>query len=278
MELEERNITQEVLQQEEKLQRKWHQACREEENFWHQKSRCLWLEAGDKNTSYFHKQAEARKQFKKVSEIQVQNQTITDFEGIKEVAVDAFETLYSETQISTINPKDYPLSLVPTLIQEDVNNKLTRAVHQQEIKEALDQMNPDKAPGPDGFTARFYQSSWDIIKSDLTKMIQKSQKCSKLGGGTNSSFLALIPKEKGAINFGRFRPISLCNTSYKILTKVIANRIKNILPGIIPENQGGFVKGRHIVDNIILVQEALHSSIRRKDKGMIIKLDLANAF
>jgi len=94
----------------------------------------------------------------------------------------------------------------------------------------------------------------------------------------NSSFLALIPKEKGEANFSRFRPISLCNTSYKILTKVIANKIKEILPQIIPENQGGFIKGRHIADNIILVQEALHSSIRRKDKGMIIKLDLANAF
>jgi hypothetical protein len=59
---------------------------------------------------------------------------------------------------------------------------------------------------------------------------------------------------------------------------VIAKKIKNILPGIIPENQGGFVKGRHIVDNIMLVQESLHSSIHRKDKGMIIKLDLANSF
>jgi hypothetical protein len=139
-------------------------------------------------------------------------------------------------------------------------------------------MNPDKAPGPDGFTARFYQQSWDIIKSDLTKLIWKSQTCSKLGGGTNSAFLALILKEKGAINFDIFRPISLCNTSYKILTKIIANIIKTILPIIIPENQGGFIKGRHIVDNIILVKEALHSSIRRKDKGMIIKLDLPNAF
>jgi hypothetical protein len=122
-------------------------------------------------------------------------------------------------------------------------------------------MNPDKAPSPDGFTARFFQHSWDIIKSYLTKLIQKSQICSKLGGGTNSSFLALIPKEKGAVNFGRFRPISLCNTSYKILTKVISTRIKKILLTIIPENQGGFIKGRHIVDNTILVQEALHSSI-----------------
>jgi hypothetical protein len=109
-------------------------------------------------------------------------------------------------------------------------------------------------------------------------MIRISQSNSKLGGSTNSAFLALIPKEKGASNFNRFRPISLCNTSYKILTKIIANRLKTILPHIIPENQGGFIKGRHITNNILLVQEALHSSILRKDKGMIIKLDLANAF
>jgi hypothetical protein len=94
----------------------------------------------------------------------------------------------------------------------------------------------------------------------------------------NSAFLVLIPKEKGAISFDRFQPISLCNTSYKILTKIIANRIKTILPIIIPENQGGFIKGKHIVDNIILVQEALHSSIWSKYKVMIIKLDLTNAF
>jgi hypothetical protein len=139
-------------------------------------------------------------------------------------------------------------------------------------------MHPDKAPGPDGFTARFFQHCWEIIKSDLTKMIRKSQASSKLGGSTNSAFLALIPKEKGALSFSRFMPISLCNTSYKILTKVIANRLKNVLPLIVPENQGGFIKGRQIADNIILVQEALHSSLHSKDKGMIIKLDLANAF
>jgi hypothetical protein len=109
-------------------------------------------------------------------------------------------------------------------------------------------------------------------------MIRKSQSSNKLGGSTNLAFLALIPKEKGALSFNRFRPISLYNTSYKLLTRIIANRMKAILPLIIPENQGGFIKGRHIADKIILVQEALHSSIQRKDKGMIINLDLANAF
>jgi len=186
--------------------------------------------------------------------------------------------LYTEPKGIETGQQRYPLTVIPRLINEDTNNRLTREVTQQEIKEAFDQMNPDKAPGPDGFTARFYQQCWNIIKKDLTKMIKKSQQSSKLGGSTNSSFLALIPKEKGELSFNRFRPISLCNTSYKILTKFIANRLKALLPLIIPENQGGFVKGRHIANNIILVQEAIHSNVRRKEKGMLIKLDLANAF
>jgi ribonuclease HI len=213
-----------------------------------------------------------------VTEIQVQNTTISEPEDIRKAAFETFKTLYTENGRASITPQMYPLSVVPTLIKDDINRKLLEEVSQQEIKEALDQMHPDKAPGPDGFTARFFQQCWEIIKSDLTKMIKKSQASSKLGGGTNSAFLALIPKEKGALNFSRFRPISLCNTSYKILTKVIANRLKNVLPLIVPENQGGFIKGRQIADNIILVQESLHSSLCRKDKGMIIKLDLANAF
>jgi hypothetical protein len=116
------------------------------------------------------------------------------------------------------------------------------------------------------------------VEKDLYKMILKSQNCQKIGGSTNLAFLALIPKEKGAKEFNRFWPISLCNIGYKLITKVIANRLKGILPTIIPENQGGFVQGRQLADNFILVQEAIHSSHLRNEKGMIIKLDLANAF
>ena len=84
-------------------------------------------------------------------------------------------------------------------------------------------------------------------------MVIKSQRCDKIGGSTNSTFLALIPKEKDANSFDKFQSISLCNIGYKIITKIMARRIKNILPYSIPENQGGFIKGRKIWDNIILV-------------------------
>eukprot|EP00253_Pinus_taeda_P010228 PITA_10228 len=148
----------------------------------------------------------------------------------------------------------------------------------EELKDVLDSMEPDKAPGLDGFSVRFLLTCWSTIKKDLLRMVRKSQNCAKLGGGINSAFLALIPKEKGASDFSRFRPISLCNSSYKLVSKIIANRLKNILPAIIPENQGGFIKGRKILDNIVLVQEAVHSSCQRNEKGLVIKIDLENAF
>ena len=147
-----------------------------------------------------------------------------------------------------------------------------------EIKRVVDGMEDDRAPGPDGFNANFIKLCWDIIKNDLTKMVRKSQRCSKIGGGTNSVVLALIPKEKEANSFDRFRPISLCNIGFKIITKIMASRLKHILPRLIPENQGGFVKGRKIWENIILVQEAIHSSLNNGEKGMVVKIDLANAF
>lgn len=203
---------------------------------------------------------------------------VKDFEGIKSVAYTFFKELYTAPENPPLDFQAYPFDLIPHRVHEYVNAMLTALISMDELKKALDGMEPDKAPGPDGFNARFFQTCWSTINKDLLRMLRKSQACSNIGGSTNSAFLALIPKEKGATDFGRYRPISLCNTSYKLITKTIANRLKNVLPDIIPENQGGFIKGRKILDNIVLVQEAVHSSCHRKEKGMVIKLDLANAF
>ena len=94
--MEQQEVTPKTLQQEENLQRHWHKACRAEEDYWRQKSRSLWLKEGDRNTAYFHKQAEARKQYKTVTEVQVQNKTIEDPEGIKQATYEAFEKLYTK--------------------------------------------------------------------------------------------------------------------------------------------------------------------------------------
>jgi hypothetical protein len=108
-------------------------------------------------------------------------------------------------------------------------------------------------------------------------MLNGSRRKLKLGG-INASILALIPKESIPLSFSRFRRISLCNASYKILTKTLANRLSHVLPNLISKEQGGFVKRRQITNNIILVKEAIHSNITNKEKGMVIKVDMANAF
>lgn len=185
---------------------------------------------------------------------------MSDFEGIKQATHLFYKDLYSETVVGPIDSTAYPLSLIPSLVQEELNHSLTSPVTMKELRAAFDQMDPDKAPGPDGFTTRFFKACWPLINKNLHIMVLKSQTCAKIEGSTNSAFLALIPKEKEARNFDRFRPISLCNTGYKLVTKIIANRIKGILPRLIPENQGGFIQGRQIINNIILVQEVIHSS------------------
>lgn len=109
----------------------------------------------------------------------------------------------------------------------------------------------------------------------MVKWIQRKR---RIGGYTNSTHLALIPKENRPANFSHFRPISLCNSSYKIFTKIRAVRLKPLLSMLISENQGAFMANRQISDSILLVQEAIHSSHSRNEKRFILKLDLANAF
>lgn len=156
---------------------------------------------------FFHKQAQARKGRNSIKEIKEESSDLRDFASIKIAASEHFENLYREDIRA-----DHNISLldaVPKIISPKINQALESIITPKEVKEALFAMEPDKAPGPDGFTPRFLQTCWQIIEKEFIKMIQKSQNCQKIGGCTNSAFLALIPKEKGANTFSRFHPISL---------------------------------------------------------------------
>eukprot|EP00253_Pinus_taeda_P010539 PITA_10539 len=170
------------------------------------------------------------------------------------------------------------LQYLPKGITQGINESLNREIEEEEIRKAIWTLQPDKSPGLDGFPINFYRDHWQLIKKDLAKMLRGIQRKGKMGGFTNSTFLALIPKENQPTSFSRFQPISLCNSSYKIFTKIIAMRLQPLLPSLISENQGGFLSNRQIHDTITLVQEAIHSSSSRQEKGFVLKLDLANAF
>ena len=116
-----------------------------------------------------------------------------------------------------------------------------------------------KAPGPDGFTSIFFHHFWDIGKEEFLEIVEESKSKRGVLKSFNATFLTLIPKEVGADNHDKFRSIYLCNVIYKIISKVIANHLKPLLPNIIIPEQLGFVEGRQILDGVILLHEVIHS-------------------
>lgn len=276
--LENKEITIWLQKKEIELQTQYQIVLRNEEETWRLNLRSLWLKAGDKNTKFFHNQAKAQQSRNNVASITLENgTTMTDFEG-KAVAKVHFVDLYSQSEEANPYNVDFMLEHIPFIVTNEDNLNRTQPISKPEIFVAIWSLGQDKALGPDGFSISFYQHFWELIKYDCKCMLHYTHQSLRIGGNNNSSFLALIPKEANPTYFSRFWPIYLCNYSYKILTKIMVNRLKIILPKIISPNQGGFMQERQIMDNIVLVQEVIHTSFKTKGKGMVIKLDMANAF
>uniref|UniRef100_A0A2N9IDR3 Reverse transcriptase domain-containing protein n=1 Tax=Fagus sylvatica TaxID=28930 RepID=A0A2N9IDR3_FAGSY len=137
-----------------------------------------------------------------------------------------------------------------------------------------------KSPGPDGLPPLFYKHYWSIVKKDVIAAVLNFFTSGKLVQQSNHTFIALIPKVEGASKVNQFRPISLCNVSYKIAGKILASRLKGILPKIVSPWQGAFVPGRLIQDNTIIAQEVVSSMKKSivKDGFIAIKLDMEKAY
>lgn len=162
-----------------------------------------------------------------------------------------------------------------------MNAKLIELYTAEEVTAAIKEMAPLKAPGPDGMPPLFFQTYWPDIGTNITEAVLSSLNLGSLLKSINHTFISLIPKVKNPKRVTEFRPISLCNVIYKIISKVIANRLKPMLNFIISETQSAFIADRLITDNVIIAFELLHhmkSGCPGKKGFIALKLDMSKAY
>ncbi|XP_043809037.1 uncharacterized protein LOC110606249 [Manihot esculenta] len=150
-----------------------------------------------------------------------------------------------------------------------------------EVKSAAFSMKIDKSPGLDGFNPGFFQHYWDIISGDVSRFCIDCLHSGSLPSKLNETALVLIPKKGVPEQMSDLHPIALCNVVYKIMTKMIVNRLKSILPSIVSKSQSAFISGHNIQDNIILAFEAMHrfNMFHRKKKlSGALKMDISKAY
>lgn len=156
---------------------------------------------------------------------------------------------------------------------------LTRTVTEEKIRDVVFKMPSNKSPGPDGFTTEFFKSSWSIIAKDFTIAVQSFFGKGFLPKGFNPTILELIPKKDSAQEMRDYKPISCCNVLYKVISKIIVNILKNTLPRCISHNQSAFVRGRLLVENLLLATEIV-KDYHKEDISprCAMKIDIAKAF
>ncbi|GKV45963.1 hypothetical protein SLEP1_g52987 [Rubroshorea leprosula] len=214
-------------------------SIRHKESMLQQKSRKVWLAKGDANTKFFH------------------NCDIFTEEKWMRPSIEG-------TEFKKISSTD--------------NVFLTAPFSEEEIKSVVWDCESSKAPGPNGFNFKFIKSEWETIKGDVIEFLHEFQKNGKLVKGLNTSFIVLVPKVENPQKIEEYRPISLIGGIYKILAKLLANRLKKVLVGIVGEQQMAFLNGRQLMDGVVIANEVIDEVKKKKKEAFLLKIDFEKAY
>ena len=238
-----------------------------------QRSRSRWIKEGDANSKFFHKCINLRKQRNSIKVLKENDGWATSPFEVRRKVVNYFTNHFAEDRWE--RPR---LDGVAFKRLTDGENRLLVAPFSLiEIEEVVRENDGGKSPGSDGYNFAFVKEFWYLIKNEVRIMFDQFHANEVLPKSMLAFFVTLIPKVSSPLELKDFRPISLLGSLYKLLAKVLARRLAGIMNSIISSSQSTFLKGRHLVDGGLVVNELVDFAKKAKKECLIFKVDLEKA-
>ncbi|GJV55847.1 hypothetical protein Tco_1456852 [Tanacetum coccineum] len=244
------NPTDSYLREEESVYLKaFNEAKLDEERFLKQKAKIDWLEAGDSNSSYFHKSIKCQNQRSRIEVVVNSDNIEVSGSHVLEVFVSHYEqflgTFFMECNELNVE------GLFSKSISATTSSNMVCDITNDEIKADMFDIGDDKASGPDGYTFAFFKKGWSVVGHDVCNAVRDFFLNRCILKEINHTFLALIPKVSTPLKVNDYRPISCCNVIYKCISKILSNRIIEGIKEVVSDNQVAFVPVMEILSLIL---------------------------
>ena len=250
-----------------------------EEKVLRQRAKVEWIRLGDGNNAFFHASLKSRQKKCGITKLLQEDGTVVhQQEDISNEVLNFYGKLLGETH-EKLKSVDIVAIRNGKQLDRIQRAELVKMVEIEEIEAALKSIGDLKAPGVDGFGAKFFKAAWCTVKNDVTRTVLDFFRDGGFDARFNRTLVTLIPKHDQAIKVKDYRPISCCTTVYKIISKVIANRLSKVLGSIISNNQAAFVPSKTIHDHILLAYELIKGYSQKG--GMprcMIQMDIQKAY
>ena len=243
------------------------------------RARVQWIEEGERNTAYFYGVEKSRQRSNTISHLEVGGKTERDQSVLLQEIWQFYKDLYTSTEPKQEKIDKY-LKDLKTIKKLSSRSKsaLDQEITEAELKETIKGLKPNKSPGKDGLTGEFYKIFWDELKDIYLDMVRQSLGEGQLPLTTRTAVISLIYKKGEKNLLSNYRPISLTNLDFRILTQTFARRLQKILGEIISKEQTAYLKGRDIADNIRIMGDICDYCDFEKIDGALVGLDFQKAF
>jgi len=273
-ESDDRQLTDQQVLARKKLQQDLWEAAQAHESLLRQKARAKWIKEGDCNSRFFHLMINASRRNNCLKGVLIDGSWIEEPAPVKEEVRRFFLQHFQES--------DYDKPRLDGIRFQTIGSHhkdmLVEHFQEKEVKRAVWNCGSDKSPGLDGLNFKFIKQFKHVIKPDFFRFLDEFYANGIFPKGSNASFIALIPKLVDPQVLNDFKPISLIGCTYKIVAKILANRLKKVMPFIIHERQSAFIEGRHMLHSVVTTNEVVEEAKRCQKPCIVFKVDYEKAY